>query len=115
MHFYAEKTEEIIFSTKRNKPNHPILTFGGNEVVKQTEHKHLGIVLDGQLNFQGHIKEVISKARRGIGLIRHISKCLSKHVLDQTYKLHVRPHLDYGDIVYHKHDPDMKLDFTRRL
>ena len=53
-----------------------------------TEHKHLGIVLDEQLTFQGHIK-MISKARRGIALIRHLSKNLSRHVLDQIYKLHV--------------------------
>ena len=25
------------------------------------------------------------------------------------------PHLDYGDIIYQKHDPDVKLDFTKRL
>ena len=51
MHFNAEKTNESIFSTKRTKLNPPILTFGGDEVVKTTEHKHLGIVLDEQLNF----------------------------------------------------------------
>ena len=115
MHFNAEKTEEIIFSTKMNKPNHPVLMFGGNEVVKKTDHKHLGIVLDEKLNFQAHITEAISKARRGIGLIRYLSQYVPRHVLDQIYKLHVRPHLDYGDIVYHKHDPEMKLGFTRRL
>ena len=58
---------------------------------------------------------MISKARRVIGLIQHLSKFLSRLVLDQIYKLHVRPHLDYEDIVYLKHDPEMKLDFTRRL
>ena len=31
------------------------------------------------------------------------------------YKLYVRPHLDYGDVVYHKYDPEMKLDTTKRL
>ena len=31
------------------------------------------------------------------------------------YKLYVRPHLDYGDIIYHKYDPEFKLDFTKRL
>ena len=38
-----------------------------------------------------------------------------RDVLDQMYKLHVRPHLDYGDIIYHKHDPDLTLDFTKKL
>ena len=36
-------------------------------------------------------------------------------VLDQIYKLYVRPHLDYGDIIYHKYDPEFKPDFTKRI
>ena len=105
MHFNAEKTEEIIFSTKRNKRNHPTITFGGDEMAKKTEHTNLGIVFDEQLNFQGHIKEMISKARRGFGSIRHLSKYLSRYALDQIYKLHARLHLNYGNIVYYRHDP----------
>ena len=31
------------------------------------------------------------------------------------YKLYVRPHLDYGNIIYHKYDPHMVLDFTKKL
>ena len=31
------------------------------------------------------------------------------------YKLYVRPHLDYGDIIYHKVDPELSLDFTKKL
>ena len=31
---------------------------------------------------------------------------MSRDVLDQIYKLYVRPHLDYGDIIYHRHDPE---------
>ena len=31
------------------------------------------------------------------------------------YKLYVRPHLDYGNIIYHKYDPELNLDFTKKL
>ena len=31
------------------------------------------------------------------------------------YKLYVRPRLDYGGIIYHKYDPHMVLDFTKKL
>ena len=64
---------------------------------------------------QSHIKEASQKARRGIGIIKFLSKYVSRDVLDQIYKLYVRPHLDYGDIVYHKYDPQMHLNFTQRL
>ena len=40
---------------------------------------------------------------------------MSRDVLDQIYKLYVRPQLDYGDMIYHKYDPEFKLDFTKKL
>ena len=61
------------------------------------------------------MREKIISARRGIGVIRYLSKYVSRDVLDQMYKRYVRPHLDYGHIIYHKHDPDLKLDFTKKL
>ena len=115
MHFNADKTEEVIFSTKRNKPLHDPLTLGTDDIERKTEHKHIGMVLDSKLSFQSHISEAILKARRGIGIIRHISKYVSRNVLDQVYKLYVRPYLDYGDIIYHRYDPDMRLSVTQRL
>ena len=27
----------------------------------------------------------------------------------------MRPHLDYGDIIYHRCEPDLRLDLTKRL
>ena len=82
-------------------------------VVVKTEHKHLGMILDSKLSFQSHVREAIIKARKGIGIIRFLSKYVSRDVLDQIYKLYVRPHLDYGDIIYHRHDPEFKLEFTK--
>ena len=55
------------------------------------------------------------KARRGIGLFKYLLKYVSREVLDQTYKLYLRHHLDYGDIIYHKYDPDMQLNFMQQL
>ena len=34
---------------------------------------------------------------------------------DKMYKLYVRPHLDYGDIIYHKYDPELNLGFTKKF
>ena len=31
------------------------------------------------------------------------------------YKLYVRPHLDYGDLIYHKDYPEASLSLTKRL
>ena len=77
------------------------------------EQTHLGLILDSSLTFHSHIKDKAIKANRGIGMI--MSKYLARDVLKQLYKLYVRPHLDYGDIIYHRNDPDFRLDFTDKL
>ena len=32
---------------------------------------------------------------------------------DQVHELYVMPHLDCDDTIYHKYDPDLKLDFPK--
>ncbi len=115
MQFNASKTEEVVFSCEKVKPSHPPILLGNDEVERKAEHKHLGMQLDSELNFRSHVSEAIGKAKRGIGMIRFLSKYVSRDVLDQSYKLYVRPHLDYGDIIYHKYDPEMRLSFTKKL
>ena len=48
------------------------------------------------------IKEKLSKVYKGIGLLRNLSNKLPRQVLVTIYKAFIRPHLDYGDIVYDK-------------
>ena len=40
---------------------------------------------------------------------------MSRDVLDQVHKLCVRPHLGYGDIIYHKFDQDMEITITKNI
>ena len=118
MQFNPDKNKQaiqVIFSHRKSKPIHPPLTFNRSEVVTLDEHKHLGFFLDSALSFLRHTKEIIIKARRGVGIIRFMSKYVSRNVLDQMYKLYVRPHLDYGDLIYHKDDPEVSLSLTKRL
>ena len=48
-------------------------------------------------------------------MIRYLSDYVSHDVLDQMYKLYVWQQLDYGDIIYHKFDPEWTLEFTKKL
>ena len=92
---------ELLFSTKRIEMNHPEIRFNNIPVMKVDEHKHLGIILDSKLSFSAHIKAAISKTRKGIGLLKYLSKYLPRHTLNELFKLYVRPHLEYGDVIYH--------------
>ena len=48
-------------------------------------------------------------------MIKYLSKYISWDVLEQVYKLYIRPHLENGDIIYHRYDPEMLQNFTIRL
>ena len=93
--------EEIIFSHKRHCQDHPPLYFNDIQVKQVNEHKHLGLILDSKLTFANHTNEKLSKARKGIGVIKYLSSYIPVKTLDQIYKMYVRPHLDFCDVIYH--------------
>ena len=80
---------EMKFSMKRVEMNHLEIRLNNIPIRKVDEHKHLGIILDPKLSFSAHIKAAISKARKGIGLLTHLSKFLPRHTLSELFKLHV--------------------------
>ena len=63
-------------------------------------HKHLGLILDSKLDFNEHINTVLSKVNKMITLLRKFQHILPRHSLSTIYKTFIRPHLDYGDVIY---------------
>ena len=102
---------EVIFSAKYNKETHPPLFFNGIPVARENATKHLGLILDDRLTFRKHIHAAITKAKKGLALMKFLSTHVTPCVLDKTYKIYVRPHLDYGDVIYH----DQLLDMMNSL
>ena len=114
----TKQAEEILFSQKLNSPDHPPIYFNDIEVKRVSDHKHLGLTLDSKLSFTKHVNDKISTARKGIGIIRHLAPYLPLKSRDQIFKMHVRPHLDYCDIIYHipvKTRETSYFDSTRTL
>ena len=104
---------ELILSRKQIEVDHPEIRFNNILVMRVNDHKHLGIILDSKLSFSTHIKSAISKTRKGIGMLRYLSRYLSMHTLNELHKLYVRPHLDYGDVIYHI--PEKVCDFSSNI
>ncbi len=105
---------EVIFSCKDKKPVHPNLTFNGIPISRKPDTKHLGVYLDSRLNFSKHIKEKVLKAMKGISLLKFLSKFVDRNVLSLSYKMYVRPHLDYGDVIFHNQRADL-MDIIERV
>ena len=58
-----KQAQEVVFSRKYVKPNHPILHFNQSVVNRTISQKHLGVILDEKLNFNQHLKVAIDKKK----------------------------------------------------
>ena len=88
---------EVIFSHKTGQQNIHKIYFNNVELKRVPEQKHLGLILDLKLSFVRHINEKISIAHQGIS---EVPCTLFVKTLDQIYKMYVRPHLDFCDLIY---------------
>ena len=70
-------------------------------MAKMNAHKHLGLILDSSLYFKKYFNLKISKAKKNIGIIKHLSIFLPHKTLYLMYKALFHSHLDNCDIIYH--------------
>ena len=108
----SKQAVEVYFSRKLNLPVPPQLFFNNTAITVEDHQKHLGLFLDRKLSFDYHLSGKISKANQGIGLINRLREFLPRDSLLTIFKAHVRPHLDYGDIIY---DSPGNANFVEKL
>ena len=108
----SKQVQEVIFSRKIQKTCHPSVYFNNNSVKQVPSQKHLGMILDSKLNFQEHLQNILNKVNKTIGLLRNLQNILPGGPLLTICKSFVRPHLDYGDVIY---DQDYNNSFHQKL
>ena len=84
----SKQAQEVISSRKIQKTCHASI------------QKHLGLILDNKLNFQEYLKNILNKVNKIFGLLRKSQNILPRETLLTIYKSFVRPHHDYGDVIY---------------
>ena len=94
------KQARVIFSRKTKKTDHLLLDFNNTYISQAASEKHLGIVLDTRLTLEEHLKGVVNKTNKTIGLLFKLQNILPLAALIATYKTFDRPHLDYGISLY---------------
>ena len=58
------------------------------------------MILDSKLNYENNPLSVFIRVNKTIGLLRKFQLTLPRKSLVTIYKSFIRPHLDYGDVVY---------------
>ena len=60
-------------------------------------------MLDKQLSFSEHVTGVVAKVNRLLGLIKQCFQHMDAYLLRLLFTSIVRPHLEYGNVVWHPH------------
>ena len=74
--------------------------FDQNLVKLSSARNHLEMVLGTKLDFSLHLKNVQNKVIKATGHFCKLQNTLPRSSLIIIFKSLIRPHLDYGDMIY---------------
>ena len=98
--FNAGKTKDMIFAPKRSTSFSPPLVLNNTIVERIHQHKHLGLWLSSDLDWEKHISYTCLRANRKLAVLRSV-RFLNRATLDLLYKLTVRSVVEYAMVVFY--------------
>ena len=101
-----------MFSRKNTKTSYQLLLINNNPVQESSSEKHLGMILDGKLNFKKHVGTISTKVSNTLSLLIKLQKILLRQSLLIICKAFIRPHFHYGDVII---DQSYNASFHQKL
>ena len=98
--FSPPKTESLTISRKKTKQPSPPLYFDGTQIKEVPSHKHLGIILTDDLNWNEHITQITNSAGKCVDVLNALKYKLDCKTLEKLYLSFVRSKLEYGNIIW---------------
>ena len=100
--FNPDKTEMMTISKKNitNSTIHPPV-YMDNVIIKEVEtHKHLGLTVSEDGNWNEHVKNIMIKVSSRLSVFRRVKLKLKRSHLQTIYISFIRPLMEYSDIVW---------------
>ena len=108
----SKQAHEIIISCKSKRTTHSPLVFNNNNVSKALVLFPNTPGCQIKLTFEEDVNNVLAKVNKAVGLLCKFRNLLPKTALITIYKVFIRPHLDYGDVLY---DQAFNKSFKEKL
>ena len=91
------KNNYMVVSRSRTcVPGYGDLTHGGDELEEVKSLRILGVTFDSKLTFEAHLREVVSKAARNLGVVRRAGKLFDcPSALKSCFNAYVLSNLEY--------------------
>ena len=83
------KTEAMLFETLQRlaKVDQFSVSVNGSAIKRVTEFKYQGVVFDEHLSWNEHVKAIVSKAGRRVGLLGRVGRYITTHSANAIFYL----------------------------
>ena len=101
LRFNASKCKRMHIGQTNPHHAYQMLDNGNQTVITEVaEEKDIGVTFTSDLMFEKHIVNAVNKANKILGIIRRTFSFLDKDMFLQLYKTLVRPHIEYGSVIW---------------
>ena len=90
------KTICLVFNPPGHNKTSVELEFGDVKVKSSDVTKFLGVWIDSCLNWNEHLKQLMIKLKRNLGLLKNLKNFLPKHGMKLLYYAQFYSHMSYG-------------------
>ncbi len=96
-----KKSNILVFRNKVTKTTETIdVKINGSPIEEKTYAKYLGLLIDNKLTFEKHIDHVLTKMKKGNGILAKLRYFVPEDSLRNVYFAHIQSHLNYGSLVW---------------
>lgn len=97
----VEKTNYISFKTAQSKTTaEPVVMIDSEPIEQIFSTKFLGLLIDGNLNWNEHVDKIISKINSGLCALRKMADLCSQSTLKLIYHSYIHSHISFGICLY---------------
>ena len=90
----------MVISSKRNKPYHPPLQMNDQDLHVVNSHKHLGVIISDNGQWNDHIDYIVKKTYNRLNIMRKSRTFLDRYSLEKIYISFIRPLMEYADVIW---------------
>jgi len=107
---------QILQVTLKHKLVEASYTIHGQTLELVESAKYLSVTTDSKLNFNNHIDSVTKKTNGTRAFLNHKLKSCSHSIRDSTYKMYIRPMVEYASTIWdlHTHRNTNRLEQVQR-
>ena len=96
----SQKTKAMVFHTQSRQVLPPALLIDNTPIEYVKEFRYLGIILDTNLTWKPHLKNISQKIAKTNGVLTKMKNFLPQDVLKLMYNSLIVPYLNYGILVW---------------